>query len=53
VDEKKSPKGNDGSTDEWAERLLSKFPEFDPGWADDVKLKWFDAFDRLMKGRGM
>ncbi|MFL6350824.1 MAG: hypothetical protein ACJ74Z_03105 [Bryobacteraceae bacterium] len=35
------------------EKLLAKFPEFDPAWTDDVKLKWFDAFDRLMKGRGM
>jgi hypothetical protein len=37
----------------WAEQLLLKFPEFDPAWADDVKVKWFDAFDRLMKGHGM
>ncbi len=35
------------------EMLLSKFPEFDPTWPDEVKLKWFDAFDRLMKGRGL
>lgn len=41
------------STAAWAELLLAKFPEFDPAWTDDVKLKWFDAFDRLMKGRGM
>ena len=39
--------------DGWAEMLLAKFPQFDPAWTDDVKLKWFDAFDRLMKGRGM
>lgn len=37
----------------WSEMLLAKFPQFDPSWTDDVKLKWFDAFDRLMKGRGM
>lgn len=37
----------------WADLLLAKFPEFDPAWTDDVKLKWFDAFDRLMKGRGL
>jgi hypothetical protein len=35
------------------EMLLSKFPQFDPAWPDEVKLKWFDAFDRLLKGRGM
>ena len=32
----------------WTDLLLAKFPEFDPTWTDDVKLKWFDAFDRLM-----
>jgi hypothetical protein len=29
--------------------LLSKFPAFDPSWNDDVKLRWFSAFDELMK----
>jgi hypothetical protein len=29
--------------------LLSKFPNFDPGWPDDLKVKWFDAFDQLLK----
>lgn len=33
----------------WAQMLLSKFPSFDPGWPDEVKAKWFDAFDKLMK----
>ncbi len=28
--------------------LLSKFPEFDPSWSDEVKSKWFDGFSRLM-----
>jgi hypothetical protein len=28
--------------------LLSKFPALDPAWPDDVKAKWFEAFDRLM-----
>lgn len=32
----------------WTQMLLSKFPSFDPTWPDDVKNKWFDAFDRLM-----
>jgi hypothetical protein len=41
------------SVNVWAEQLLSKFPQFDPAWPDEVKLKWFDAFDRLMKGRGL
>ena len=29
--------------------LLAKFPAFDPTWPDDVKSKWFDAFDELLK----
>jgi len=29
--------------------LLTKFPTFDPTWSDEVKLKWFEAFDRLLK----
>jgi hypothetical protein len=33
----------------WEQLLLSKFPNFDPGWPDDVKTKWFAAFDQLMK----
>lgn len=33
----------------WQQLLLSKFPSFDPAWPDEVKAKWFDAFDQLMK----
>ena len=33
----------------WAQLLLSKFPSFDPTWPDDVKAKWFAAFDQLMQ----
>ncbi len=33
----------------WYEMVLTKFPSFDPAWSDDVKLKWFDAFDSLLK----
>lgn len=29
--------------------LLEKFPSFDPGWTDEIKLKWFTAFDELVK----
>ena len=48
-----TPKPPSAELAAWAEMLLAKFPEFDPAWTDDVKAKWFDAFDRLMKGRGM
>ncbi|MDD5702995.1 MAG: DUF5343 domain-containing protein [Dehalococcoidales bacterium] len=33
----------------WKELLLSKFPSFDPTWSPDVQVKWFEAFDELLK----
>lgn len=33
----------------WRQLLLAKFPSFDPSWSEEVKAKWFDAFDRLMR----
>jgi hypothetical protein len=30
---------------------LSKFPDFDPTWPDDIKAKWFAGFENLMKTR--
>jgi hypothetical protein len=33
----------------WDRVLLTKFPTFDPSWPDEVKLKWFTAFDELMR----
>jgi len=32
----------------WDKMLLAKFPTFDPTWTDEVKLKWFEAFDKLL-----
>jgi hypothetical protein len=32
----------------WERMLLAKFPTFDPAWTDEVKLKWFEAFDKLL-----
>ena len=51
----KSPPHSPRTADqnEWTDRLLSKFPEFDPEWSPEIQLKWFEAFDRLMKGRGL
>jgi hypothetical protein len=37
------------SQNHWKEMLLNKFPTFDPSWNDEVKLKWFAAFDELIK----
>ena len=33
----------------WNNMRLAKFPTFDPAWNDDIKLKWFAAFDELIK----
>jgi hypothetical protein len=33
----------------WKELLLTKFPSFDPTWSTDVQIKWFEAFDELLK----
>ena len=32
--------------------LLSKFPNFDPAWPDDVKAKWLDDFRELWRSAG-
>lgn len=31
------------------ELLLSKFPDFDPSWSEDLKTKWFDGYEKLLK----
>lgn len=33
----------------WHGALLDKFPNFDPSWPDEIKLKWFSAFDEMLK----
>ena len=33
----------------WNEMVLAKFPTFDPTWPGDVKVKWFEAFNLLLK----
>ena len=33
-----------------AESLISKFPELDPNWSEDLQIKWFDIFERLITG---
>jgi hypothetical protein len=32
------------------EKLLEKFPPFDPKWPDDIKAKWFAGFEQFMQG---
>ena len=33
----------------WYEMVLAKFPTFDPTWSDEIKLKWFEDFNSLLK----
>ncbi len=33
----------------WDRILLTKFPTFDPGWSEELKLKWFNGFDELLR----
>lgn len=33
----------------WLQALLNKFPTFDPAWSEEIKAKWFDAFDKLLQ----
>lgn len=37
------------NTSQWHEMLLSKFPNFDPSWPDEIKMKWFSAFDEMLR----
>ncbi len=39
------------NTNSYIHLLLSKFPNFDPSWSDEIKLKWFADFDELLKMR--
>lgn len=34
---------------DWRQLLLSKFPNFDPAWPEEVKTKWFEGFKDLME----
>lgn len=33
--------------------LLLKFPTFDPNWSDELKLRWFNSFERLINGENI
>lgn len=39
----------DGLKADYITQLLQKFPSFDPAWPDEIKAKWFEGFDNLMK----
>lgn len=36
-----------GSPDGILDKLLDKFPDFDPSWSAEVQSKWFEGFGRL------
>ncbi|MBI2287869.1 MAG: hypothetical protein HYU83_02625, partial [Chloroflexi bacterium] len=33
----------------WNRMLLDKFPSYDPNWSEEIQLKWFAAYDELLK----
>lgn len=41
-----APHRSDGT---WDDRLLEKFPTFNPDWNEDLQAKWFEGFGRLME----
>lgn len=46
-----APPSNDPAQMEWAKFrvLVDKFPRFDPTWPDDLKARWFTAYEVFMK----
>lgn len=32
-----------------AHSLLEKFPDFDPNWSEDLRIKWLESFQELLK----
>lgn len=40
--------GPESAPTDITEKLLDKFPEFDPHWDDSIKAKWFEGFEKLM-----
>lgn len=39
---------NDPPGESWEDRLIAKFPEFNPEWGAEVQAKWFESFEKLM-----
>lgn len=34
--------------DDFRQQLLTKFPEFDPSWSNELKAEWFKGFEQFM-----
>jgi hypothetical protein len=53
-DEEKTPlpngqgRLNDPPEKTWHDRLLDKFPAFDPAWSPEMQSKWMESFEKLM-----
>jgi len=47
--ESAAPKREAGKEAWWGRLLLEKFPVFDPGWPAEIKAKWFDDFQAMMR----
>lgn len=39
---------NESSEKTWQDRLLEKFPAFDPAWSPEMQSKWMESFEKLM-----
>lgn len=46
--EKPSTAASDTNHSSIKEKLVDKFPEFNPEWSAEVQAKWFEGFSRLM-----
>ena len=33
----------------WEEKLLNKFPDFNPEWSEDIQAKWLKDLRRLIR----
>jgi hypothetical protein len=57
VAKKVTPKNTESETPaangSMADRLLAKFPNFDPAWSAELQAKWFAGFDALMAHAGI
>lgn len=45
----KQPARAERTDSQLAQSLVEKFPDFDPNWSDDLRQKWFESFQELLK----
>lgn len=44
-----APRRDAGKEAWWGRLLLEKFPAFDPGWPPELKARWFEDFQEMMR----